>query len=278
MRPTQLSPDLGLLVVYQRLLRRWPWLFIAGLLGASLGAAIDRVVPPTYRSTALLSIGVDYSRSRWLDEDADRMALSRVQDLLLSDETLAGAVNRFLAAELDPPIAVTGVAELRGRLGLIWVDSHWQLSARSDDPQEAATLANAWAESGLEQLAQAAGHASRVAQLQGQFFRVYCRPDVGMGEAGQPVWVCDEGEPAADAVGLPEALITEIQASRGIIPTLTATLAQAATPPAEPEYGGRALRLLGGTLTGLLVGVLTLIALEWSGLSPWAEAAQDSAL
>jgi uncharacterized protein involved in exopolysaccharide biosynthesis len=258
--PQQTSVDFSAILWYRRVAQRIPFVFMASILGALLGVGLGLITPPSYRATAILTIGVDYSRSQWLDEDADRLVLGRVQELVLSDDVLEAVLERSDAGSGvgQPPDG--SIAELRDQLRLLWADNRWELSSRSRDPVQAAATANSWAEVALDQLRTASAHALRAAELQSLFFRVYCRPQSLAGDPDNPLWVCDEGEPSPELSGLPANLIAEIELSRGIVPALSYAWEARASPPSEAEGGGRALMILGGMLAGLLLGTVAVAA------------------
>ena len=248
--------DLRPLEIYRRLLRRALWILVGALLGSQVGLGVGSILPPTYRATAILTIGVDYARSQWLDEDADRLVLGRVQELVLSDDVLEAVLERSDADSGVGQPPAGSVSELRDQLRLLWVDNRWELSSTSRDPVQAAATANAWAEVALEQLRTASDHALRAAELQSLFFQVYCRPQSLAGDLDDLLWVCDEGEPSPGLSGLPSNLIAEVELSRGIVPALSFAWEARASLPSEAEGGGRALMTLGGMLAGLLIGTI----------------------
>lgn len=244
---------------YRRLLRRSPLVFAAAVLGGLLALGAARITPPTYRGTAVLDIGVDYGRSQWLDEDADRLVMGRVQALILSDEVLAEVQERIEKASSGDGAAPSSTSALRDEMRLVWVDNRWELSFASQDPQQAAAIANLWAEVALEHLHAAWERAWRVAELQSLYFDVYCRPEGPAGEPADGLWVCDEGEPGRDTAGLSEELLTEIGQSHGIIPALSFGWKARASAPMEPEIDTQSARILAGMLVGLLVGTLAAV-------------------
>jgi len=251
-----IAGDLDPSEAYRRLQRRAGWVLGGALLGALLGGVLSVLTPPVYRATAVLAIGVDYGRSQWLDEDADRLVMGRVQELILSDQVLAEVLEGTAAGSSGGQDGPGSVAELRNGMRLVWVDNRWELSFVGQDPQQAASIANQWARVSIEQLGAAWEHAWRVAELQSLYFRVFCRPQSVAGESGGTLWVCDEGEPAGIPPDLPQALLVEIENSHGIIPALSFSWEARASPPSEPEGGHRTGRIIGGMLTGLLLGAL----------------------
>jgi uncharacterized protein involved in exopolysaccharide biosynthesis len=252
--------DLMPLHWYRRILRRSLWVLAAAVVGGVLGLATSQVTPPEYLATAVLTIGVDYARSQWLDEDADRLVMGRVQDLILSDDVLARALERAAAGSGAGPSPISTISELRDSLRLEWADTRWELSFSSSHPEQAAGLANAWGEAALERLQAASAHAWRVAELQALYFRVFCKPEDPAEGATQAFWVCDEGDPASQTSGLPGELQAEIEASHGIIPALSFSWATRAVSPSEPQHSGRPLMILSGLVIGLLAGALAAAA------------------
>ncbi len=254
--------ELQPLAGYLRMLGRVRWIFLAALLGGCLGIGMGWLLPPRYRAAAVLAIGVDYSRSIWLDEDADMLAMRSVQELILSDDVLGGALELMPPSPAGAQPELDALPALRSRLRLVWVDNRWELSASSTDPAQAASTANAWAEAALEQLAEATQHALRAAELQSLFFRVYCAPRPDGEDPVNALWVCDEGIPSFATMDLGAVLIDEVKASRGIIPALTFAWGQRASPPAQPLTGPRAVAALGGMLAGLIVGAILALAIR----------------
>jgi len=250
------AAELNLAELYRRALGRFRLIFLAGVLGGLMGIGMASLSSPRYRATAVLTIGVDYARSQWLDEDANRLAMLSVQELLLSDDVLQGVLKRTGLPAHEDQQQIADIAALRQDLRLLWVDDRWELSAASSDPLWAAATANAWAQVGLEHLREAVGHAMSAAELQSRLFRVFCRPTDSSGGPAPSLWVCDEGDPGFETQGLPEELLDEVEQSRGVIPPLTFALQSMASPPEAPETGGRAVMAAAGLLAGLLIGTL----------------------
>ncbi len=204
-------------------------------------------VPASFQATAALTIGIDQGRVEILDEDVTRQILLRVQDLLLSDIVLAGAIEK-LPPNLPAISDIADPADYRQRLRLTRIEARWNLAVADPAPVQAAALANAWAESGLETLEESQAHAWKVAELQAVFFEVSCQPI----ESG--LWECDERGNNASALGLGQELLQEIRATYGIAPVVSFALLERATPPDQPQRLARAAMAASGTFLGLLVG------------------------
>lgn len=269
--------DVQPMELYSRILRRWPWIFIVAVVGGILGIGISWLMPETYRSTAILGVGIDYGRSQWLDEDAERHVMNRIQDVLLADSALEGALERLDTDSGGLPKSVT---EFRSRIHLVRIEASWQLTASAGSAEGAAATANAWAQSALSEVEEAAKHAWQAAELQGLFFEVSCRPQVLEASIDRSVWVCDEADPVQPTQGLPEELLREVELSRGLPPVISYSLVQLAAPPNKPAYSQRSLLALAGTALGLgLATLLAITAPDRPGMSTGlnsSEAARDS--
>lgn len=131
------------------LIRYWYWIAGLGLVAAVVAFVLSSFLPPTYEATALVAV----TRPRYLFQFDPRMQnvpfdpnqLSRgYPTIATSDELLL-----TVASSADPPLPPerqgleglrkTFEAETTGDPSLI------KLTARSQDPQEAARLANLWA-------------------------------------------------------------------------------------------------------------------------------------
>ena len=236
--------------LYSALLSHWPRVFALAVLGGLLGLGASWVSPARYLAAAAISVGIDYTRAQFEDEDAQRHILGRVQDLLLSDEVLRRAVNA-----LDPAgEAAPSLAGFREKIRLTRIEAEWTLAVTDPSPGRAADLANAWAEASLGLLEEAQREAWRLAELQALFFQFACRPPVP-GEAGNPAgWVCDElqGDPPEPA--LEAEILQRMAATYGIPPVISFNLLERAVVPEDPVTTPRAVLALAGTILGLIPG------------------------
>lgn len=246
----QLVSDLNPTHTYRRALRRWYLVFAAGLLGGLIGLLSSGLTPPKYLATAVLDVGIDYARSRWIDQGAELIVHGEVQELLLSDRTLVELRER--AAEggylADPEVSV---GSLRDQLRLVRIDSSWYLSALTDSPSHAAGIANAWAEVALVEVQAAVSSAAWASELQALYFDVACRPEP-MDDGA--LWVCGYIDLESSSIDLEQELFDAVTESRGLVPAMTYGLAQRAEAPTAAFIGNRSTLAAGGMLMGLIVG------------------------
>ncbi|MGA9533831.1 MAG: hypothetical protein WBR18_14020 [Anaerolineales bacterium] len=235
----------------RRLIARWPWIPAAIIIGGLAGLIISWLLPPTYRATASLGIGIDYGRTHVLSPEAEREALFLVQELLLADETLRPVLDQVStngAADAD----VLDLAELRERVRIERYEGRWDLSVASSDPGSSAQLTNVWAESAVGALQSAVQAAMQVRELQGDLFATGCQLQVDEA-TGEAVWTCSlasrdsQREIAGAAVDL-------LQRSHGVLPGLTFAQLRTAVPPEKPVARSRLWLIIGGILVGLSIG------------------------
>jgi uncharacterized protein involved in exopolysaccharide biosynthesis len=236
--------------LYSALLSHWPRVFVLAVLGGLLGLGASWVSPGRYLATARISVGIDYGRAQFQDEDAERHILARVQDLLLSDEALERAFESSVLAG-EAALSLTGFRE---QIRLTRIEAEWSLAVTDPSPGRAAELANSWAAASLDLLEESQREAWRLAELQGLFFQFACRPQAP-GESGDPpVWVCDElqGDPPEPA--LEAEILRRVAATYGIPPVISFTLLERAGAPERPVTTPRAVLALAGTILGLIPG------------------------
>ncbi len=243
--------------VFRRVLAGWPLILILAVLGGLVGYGLSYLRPPLYEAASALGIDVDYARALPLDDNGRHDASQRVRELLLADDTLEA--TRSLLGGAAP----ADLQALREHLLLENRAGRWELIAVDTDPEAAARLANAWAESALTQLEEASLHAWRAADLQSTYFGLGCRLEPnGEGEGASVGWVCQIGSPTPGPDSVIQALQEEASLSRGILPAMSFSLLERASAPAAPVIRGRGTLILAGALIGLLLGAGLALARE----------------
>lgn len=252
MREAQDSKD-----VLMRLIRRWPWLLAAICLGGLVGLWISSLLPPVYEAVAVVGVGVDYGRTLPLDDEAMRHALDRAREVFLADETL----ESVLRASGQTGDQVATVNALRDTLRLSEIGGGWELGVRAGSPELAAELANTWASASLNALQEAVGHAWRAADLQSKWYIAGCELLPPATPPEPAAWACSTSIEEYD----PDQALTEIEReavlSYGILPSMSFSTLQDATPPAQSLTASRALCILAGLLLGAVLGLIAASAL-----------------
>jgi uncharacterized protein involved in exopolysaccharide biosynthesis len=236
--------------LYSAILSHWPRVFVLAVLGGLLGLGASWVSPARYLATARISVGIDYSRAQFQDEDAQRHILGRVQDLLLSDEALGRALDETDQAGATAP----SLNRFREKIRLTRIEAEWSLAVTDPNPGRAAELASAWAAASLGLLEESQQEAWKLAELQALFFQFACRPQAPDESGDPPVWVCDElqGDPPEPA--LEDEILQRMAASYGIPPVISFTSLESASVPEDPVTAPRAVLVLAGTILGLIPG------------------------
>lgn len=267
-----MNQDIQVDLLFRQLMSRWIWVVALAVVGGLLGLAVTVVRPPIYEASASLDIGIDYARTQPLPEEASRQAFLRVQDLLLADDTLKGAIQR-----LPPGLAQSmSLDDLRNEIRLERFDPKWDLQVYSSRPEDAVTIANAWGASALLALQTAQGHAWRAANLQGELYQASCQLQAAAGGASQPKWVCKSGNPSFSPDQAVGQLMQEASLSRGILPILSFSLHSQASLPGQPVVYGRGEVVLAGLILGWLLGVGLALGKRPSGSPPLTKGGPSS--
>ncbi len=249
--------DFDVVEGYQRLVSRWTWVVVAGMIGGLVGLAAWQVRRPVYEASAVIAIGIDRNRADLPEEATVRQAFDRVRGLLLADDTLEGAVSLAAqrAGEADLPASVEA---LRDRIRLSERPDGWVLAVQGTNPKETEQVAQAWAEVSIDQLAAASEHAIRAAEWQNLLYEASCRL-VAEGPASQSAeWICRSAPSEGGPDSLPKSILAEAEASRGILPVLTYSLLRGSSGTAEPIFWGRGALIVGSAVVGLVVGVIVI--------------------
>lgn len=259
-----LMDDIYLSNLVRSLWGKWYWILVGGFLGGLLGLALSFIKAPLFESSAVISIGFDYARVNEMDDTVTNYVALRVRDLLLSDETALGALQ-LLGNARTPLEAFPDTESLRSRIEVAQDASSWVIVARAKTSDEAAAIANAWADSSLQALKQAMLHAIRASELQTAIFRAGCQLKVDPSSQGQAIWDCKPPGDTAGVAALPEALLREVSLSRGLLPAMSFSLLQHAQPPSAPVIWGRGGLILAGVLLGVWVAVLAVLLRQPKG-------------
>ena len=144
--------------------RRWTWILgiiLVAVVTAGIGSLF--IVTPTYEATAtilaitapkiVLSRGLE-TQLVFAEVETEEAKASVVEAMLASMEVEAGVVEKL---QDTLPTASTVPGSLLRNVEVEQVDESgvFEISARADDPQRAAQIANAWAETGATVLREA---------------------------------------------------------------------------------------------------------------------------
>jgi hypothetical protein len=247
--------------VGRRLLGRWPIIFFVGVVGGLVGLAAASAIPASYQASSSLGIGVDPNLALPYSPNVQYEADLRTQDLFLSDVTLKAARH-----QLPPGPAGASLDDFRSHLRLDHFEGVWYLRATAGTPTVAAERANAWASAATTEFKDAQAHAVKAGEFQALLFSVACKPKVVVAQGGSNLWACDEMTLDVSPNQVSAELLNEARMSHGILPGLSINNRQQAAPPDAPTRQNRALFALGGTLVGLVLGLLVALSSRtWLG-------------
>jgi uncharacterized protein involved in exopolysaccharide biosynthesis len=225
------------------------WVVVTmSIIGGLIGFVFHRFQPPIYESTATFTITMDFSKMAMEPMDLAKREMTQYgEDFAFnSAEGIIGSLflkNQVLQAAQAQGMDVS-LADLKREMTLERRMSIWELHVRDRDPQQAADLANTWAELSLSALNQALGHAVQMDILDNQITELE-------GQIGSA-----EGADSFEAIqtrikNLLPKLLEEKKLSQGIISVMSFS------PDEEAERGKLVLYNTGSlSLGGATVGFI----------------------
>ena len=237
------------------------WVLVLGIVaGGLLGWGSAMLRAPVYEASASLLVAIDRHRSSIRDDITIYQADDRIRALLLSDRTLMHAIEKLHDATDET--SFQSPTEFREAIKIAQGPASISLYFYSSNPDTAAAAVNAWASASLEDLQQAYLHAVRSAELQGALYEAHCTlQEVGESGDMRALWICTSGDSDLQVEEIPDALLEEVQASRGILPFYSFSLGQSAETPSSPVLWNRSGLIIAGIVAGIVVGLGAIIVL-----------------
>jgi len=158
-------------------LHRWPSMVIFFALGCILGWVLSLLLPPTYRATTQIYVGLNpyraYSDSRWLAlakpkysniDDYKNWQMSELESAIYLDEILQETLAKL--REDDPYWQQVDIYELNNMLEAEWRSAGtWSLVAETSSPERAEQAVRAWSEIAVLRVQDAVQSAQRTAMI-----------------------------------------------------------------------------------------------------------------
>jgi capsular polysaccharide biosynthesis protein len=239
----------------KHLLRYW-WVLVALIIiGGGIGWLLHGLRAPLYEARAAITVNINYDRSGYLTDIEEDQAMEAVGQVINSTAVQA-ALLANLQASGDPitPVQWESMHTLE-RTDVLWV-----LIVRSADPQQAADLANAWADVAYPTLQDALYHASK-AETQQRYQDALMACIQPGATAGPLPEVCQDSTPDQITAEIQQASLTvqqELPQGLGLMPsTLVAFNDRAVVPESPVRYAGN-IFVFGGGAIGFLVGIILL--------------------
>lgn len=256
-----LSAEYDIETFYESVVRFW-WVIVLGIVaGGMLGLSLVGFRAPVYEASASLLVAIDRHRSSIRDDITIYQADDRIRALILSDQTLMHAIETLDDISGKKPFQSPG--QFREAIKIAQGPASISLYVYSSNPETAAAAVNAWAYASLEELEQAYLHAVRSAELQGVLYEAHCSlQEVGENEDMRVLWVCTSGDSDLQSEDIPEALLAQVQASRGILPFYSFSLGKIAEPPSNPVLWNRSGLIIAGIGFGTVIALAVTVVLH----------------
>jgi hypothetical protein len=248
--------------LYYSASRYW-WAFYACIIIGGLTGIVFAVArKPLYEASSSLLMTIDRGRSIVIDDITVVQATDRVRALILSDETLEKALE-LLSESAYEKGGFDSIASFRSALRIAQHPASFELLVYTDEPKMAVAGANAWAKASLSALDEAYLHAIRAAELQNVLYEANCTLTLRVDESQeQAVWLCTSGRGEVKAEDLPEEILEEVKASRGILPIFSFALGQEAQSPQNPILWARSSFIIAGLIVGVVLGMVVLLVIS----------------
>jgi len=238
--------------VLESALQFWWIFFIVMLGGAGISAGFQAARPPLYEAYTEISTTIDFGRTGLLSDIEQDQMVGMVGDVIASQPVVEAALQ---AASLQG--VELNVAQFRSQSFLERRGTAWMLRVRHSQPQQAAQLANHWAQASMDALTTAYHHAVQADSLYRYMLSLEsCLEQTAASrpsEALCTVQNLDEIQFLLETSS--RAQVEERTASQGISAALSFQHARVASPPEQPAQFGRNSLLLAGALIGLLLAV-----------------------
>jgi hypothetical protein len=239
----------------------WWMILVCLVIGGLLGLLYSSLTEPLYEASATILLSVDRNRALVPDDITVYQANDRVRELILSDKTLQGVLER-LGDQAESEF-YNSPATLREHLRIAQHEASFELYFYANKPKLAADGANDWAQSSLSALEDAFLHAVRAAEFQDAIYESHCTLSLqDDGAQERAVWVCSTGWTDKHTDSLPESLMNEVMASRGILPFYSFALGREANEPNQPVLWSRSRFVIAGLGLGGLIGVLASVLIR----------------
>jgi hypothetical protein len=222
------------------------------LVGGLIGYMVSRINPPLYQASALIQVSIDESRASIPNDITIRQAYDRVRIIILADDTLISALDRFSDSAGDIETIPT-LEEFRSEIKLAQRFNAFELVVNAVDPGQAASLANYWGEIALQEIEAATQYALMAGEYQSALFEASCtiRMDEVESEV-EAIWHCASGRDDIDPDALSAGLLEAVKRSRGVLPVFSFSWARRAETPIRSSDIADGWLVLAGSLLGLI--------------------------
>ena len=232
---------------------RW-WLVVAMVLaGGILGWVFHRFQPQVYETKAIFAVNIDFGQTGPLNEFEQDHAIGMFKAVFLSTPVLERLGKEATARQIPPDALSYGRNVFIERKQYIY-----ELRVKNSDPEVAVEVANLWAEIAYSDLIKAHEHSLKAASLRAFIKGLEnCLNLNGNNTSSLPL--CEQStldEIRNEINKLQQELQVEVEASQGLIPSLSFTWSEKAETPERPIAFGRNRLIFAGAMIGFLIGAI----------------------
>jgi uncharacterized protein involved in exopolysaccharide biosynthesis len=239
----------------QNILDHWWWVVLLALIGGGIGWVFHRLQPPIYEAKAVVTVMIDYSQTGPLTEYDQDHAIGIVKAVVLSTDVLGQVVTKAQSQQTPVEALKDGQTIFLDRKHSIL-----EMLVRDANPQNAATLANLWAETAYDTLVEAQRNALQARVLRGQLTTLEKCLQLPVTSPEEPA-ACSN-YPSEDLPDQIQVLASEVQEAeimaKGILSPLTFEISQRAELPARPVAFGANWLTFSGAMIGFVAGILVI--------------------
>ena len=239
----------------RRAIAGWRTILTIASLFALLGLGFSSLVPAVYQATSVLQVDIDYTRAAPLDDVTVMKAYERVRGVLLSDEVLRNALTQAVA-ESGSSADLVDIAAIRARIRVSQRQDGWELLVYSRNPELAVAFANSWSENTLAALEESLKHSLEAWEWQAALYSAHCTLAPVPGDEDHAWWSCSTASEGLTPESISEAILEEVQLSRGILPIFSFSSLQQSDLKSSPILWRRGTLIIAGSFIGLILGCI----------------------
>ena len=237
----------------ENMIHLWWVVFAAIVIGGLAGAALSFVFPPRYEAQANISTSVDYTLLPDLEDYEEDRIINEAGRIMLSDEVLLEVQKRAKSEGVPIPFE-----DFSDRFSADRIDDLWALRVIGDDPQEASTLVNIWADVSYQHLTTAHAYALEASAIRAAFAALESCQQVDDESTFAVCEMTDVITLQAELEKQTAALEEALSLSQGLNPASNYTINSYAVVPLAPSYRARGVMAFLGMLLGLVAGLVGL--------------------
>jgi capsular polysaccharide biosynthesis protein len=236
------NPEFSPRDALERAFRRWWVIVLVTVLGGFAGWAFHFFNPPVYEATSVITVNMDFQK-RQLTQYEEDFAFGAAGAIGTSDEVENQIIAQ--AKRIGIPIELN---QLQLQMFLEQKQSVWELHIRNRNPENAAKLANLWAQNFYSALNAALAHAIHADQIQSEI-------DAITGAASPSGSSVISPKDQTALTSLSNELLLEQQSSQGIISIMKFSQTGSAIAPKSPVLYRLAILVLAGAGIGFVVSI-----------------------